>query len=151
MRAHRLAAVALGVVGAACSQAGDAPVDPTVVEAELTAAMTGFTNAVKAGDSDGTFAFMTPDVRMVQPGMDLSGDELRDALRALAQTLRVTRFEVRPDERFLHGDVAYELGDYEEVTEVNGARESVEGNYFLRWDKGADGQWRIDRLVAGPR
>ena len=58
------------------------------------------------------------------------------------------------DQRFVmivHGDVAYEVGEYDETLEVEGEQQTIQGYYFLRWEKGTDGVWRIDRLVAGPR
>ena len=30
-------------------------------------------------------------------------------------------------------------------------QQKIAGNFFIRWEKGADGVWRMDRLVTGPR
>ena len=60
-------------------------------------------------------------------------------------------FETRPEDYFLHGDVAYEIGEYDEALRMGGGRQEIEGYYFIRWEKGADNVWRMDRIVAGRR
>lgn len=45
-----------------------------------------------------------------------------------------------------------EIPQYGETArpEPDAERLSVDGNYFLRWERGRDGVWRIDRFLGGP-
>lgn len=95
--------------------------------------------------------FFTTDARLLEAGVNVAGDEVGDFLREFFETGRALSFDLEAYDRFVHGDVAYELGEYDETVEVEGEEETVQNYYFLRWEKGADGVWRFDRLVAGPR
>jgi ketosteroid isomerase-like protein len=63
----------------------------------------------------------------------------------------VETIDIRTDETFVHGDVAYTIGDYEETLTMTPDAEpmSVHNHWFARWERGADGTWRIDRMVVG--
>lgn len=143
--------VGIGLAASACGTPAEDPVDAAAVEAELVAAMADFRAAALAGDMDRFFGLLTPDVRFAEPGVSLAGDELREFLRGMFESAEVESFEVRPFDHFVHGDVAYELGEYDEVIRMDGDARTIEGHYFLRWERGDDGVWRVDRLVAGPR
>lgn len=63
----------------------------------------------------------------------------------------MTSVEFQTADLFVDGGAAYELGRYEETGRFGGEPpETFRGNYFRRWERGADGSWRIDRFVAGP-
>ena len=91
------------------------------------------------------------DAHLLEAGVDLSGDQVGDYFREFFETGRVLSFDIEAFDQFVHADVAYELGQYDETVEVEGEEATVQNYYFLRWEKGADGMWRIDRLVTGPR
>ncbi|MEK0326592.1 MAG: hypothetical protein QQN63_12915, partial [Nitrosopumilus sp.] len=50
----------------------------TQIEAEITDQWAGFKDAVLNEDYEGWASYWTPDARVLQPGMDLSGSDLFD-------------------------------------------------------------------------
>lgn len=145
-----LAGLACGFLVSACA-APEAPVDPAAVQAEVVAAMAGYREAVLAGNADSVVDYLTADVRVLEPGMNLSGSEAREFFHGLMTNAAVHSFEVRPYDHFVHGNVVYELGEYDEVVEMEGQTHTVEGFYFLRWERGEDGKWRFERVMTSPR
>lgn len=144
--------VALVCLTAGCTSPAPEPVDEAAEREALAAAMEGFGEAVVAGDMDAAAAFMTEDFELREPGMNLDKAGWREMVNGvLASGGGVESFETRTEDHFLHGDVAYEVGEYDETVVMGGARQNIEGYYFVRWEKGGDGVWRMDRLVAGPR
>lgn len=140
------------VLAAACASPAPEPVDAEAEEAALNAAMESFGQAAVAGDMDAAAAFMTDDFELREPGMNLDKAGWREMVAGVQESGGgVEFFETRTEDYFLHGDVAYEVGEYDEAVVMDGARQVIEGYYFVRWEKGADGVWRMDRLVAGPR
>ena len=122
-----------------------------MVGEELTDQMAAFREAILSGEADRAIGSFTTDARLLEAGVDLSGDQVGDYFREFFETGRVLSFDIEAFDQFVHGDVAYELGQYDETVEVEGEEATVQNYYFLRWEKGADGTWRIDRLVTGPR
>ncbi len=148
MRNVHVSAFAFLLVGMACAPA----VDEAAVRQELTDRMAAYGNLLVAGDLDAAMAYMTDDARLLEPGIDLSGAAIGEYLREFFSTgATVSFFETETYDYFIHGDVAYEIGEYDETVEAGGEQQVVENYYFIRWEKGADGEWRFDRIVTGPR
>ena len=84
--------------------------------------------------------------------MNLRGNDLLDFVRDLFESgIQVVEWNVRPVETFVHGDVAYQMGEMDEALQMPDAETSrAEGYFFARWQR-ENGVWKIDRLVAGPR
>lgn len=144
--------LALAALVAGCASPAPEPVDEAAEREALAAAMQGFGEAAVAGDMDAAAAFMTEDFELREPGMNLDRAGWREMVDdVLASGGGIESFETRTEDYFLHGDVAYEVGEYDENVVMGGARQTIEGYYFVRWEKGADAVWRMDRLVAGPR
>lgn len=51
----------------------------------------------------------------------------------------------------VYNDVVYDIGAFDNPGEVNGNSFMLNGYYFMRWVKGQDGVWRVDKNVSGPR
>jgi ketosteroid isomerase-like protein len=102
---------------------------------------------------EGWATYWTPDARILEPGMDLSGSDLFDFARDFwADGGQVLTFEMESSEVFVHGDAAYQIGQYDESLQFpDGAQLEVANFFFVRWEKQRDGMWRISRLMAGPR
>jgi ketosteroid isomerase-like protein len=103
-------------------------------------------------DAETWLSFWTPDTRLFQPGLTLSGEEFpafaADFFGGGGQTfaLDVESFEV-----FVHGDVAYQIGQYDDSFQFPGEEPALAQNYFFaRWEK-VDGTWKIDRFLTAPR
>ncbi len=151
-RTNWLSALAVGLAFAGCTATeSDPATDTAAVRQELADRMAALKEVILAGDTEEMLGFWTPDGRALEPGLNLSGDQLREYQRDFFSTGRVVSFDVEAYDQFVHGDVAYEVGEYDETVEVEGQQQTVQNHYFLRWERGTDGVWRIDRLVAGPR
>jgi ketosteroid isomerase-like protein len=127
------------------------------IEAEVAQAIAdqwvGFRETIQAGDYDGWASYWTSDTRILQTGVDLSGtawfDYVRDFFEGGVQflTLDVESFDV-----FVHGDVAYQIGQMDETAELAGGDPAEWHEYlFVRWVRGTDGMWRISRFLSAPR
>ena len=147
-RISPFAALALGLTVAACVPA---ETDTAMVGQELTDQMAAFREAILSGEADRSIGFFTTDAHILEAGVNVAGDEVGDFFREIFETSRILSFDIEAYDQFVHGDVAYEVGEYDETVEVEGEEETVQNYYFLRWEKGTDGAWRIDRVVTGPR
>ena len=140
----------------ACQEVRDDPGAGSEAEAEvaqqLAQRLRTYEQALMGGNAVQVKAFWTDDSRVLVPGTDLTGSELASFIEDFfAAGGSVQSVEFRTADVFVHGDVAYELGQYEEVGQFAGQEpEHVSSNYFLRWEKQPDGNWRIDRFVSGP-
>lgn len=152
-RPNLLVALTVTTILAGCVAADRAPAtDDAAVQQQLAERLAALRSALLAGDAEPFLAFWTSDARTLEPGVDRSGEDLRQYIRDFFATGKVLSLDIQPYERFVHGDVAYETGQYDETAQVQGQRPMVIKNYyFVRWEKGEDGQWRFDRFVAGPR
>ena len=152
-RTHLLTTLALSALLAGCSGADRAPaIDEAAVHQELTERMAAARDVLLAGDAETFIAFWTSDARILEPGVDRSGEALHEYIRDFFATSRILSFDNQPYDRFLHGEVAYETGHYDEAVQIQEQEPmTIRNYYFLRWEKGTDGVWRFDRLVAGPR
>jgi ketosteroid isomerase-like protein len=129
-----------------------AQVDEAAVRAALAARIDAYERAAVEGDLATMKALWTDDVRLFEPGMVLSGAEVGAFYdEVFGGSARVETIDIRTDETFVHGDVAYTIGDYEETLTMTPDAEpmSVHNHWFARWERGADGTWRIDRMVVG--
>ena len=105
-----------------------------------------------AGDVEAMKALWTDDVHLLQPGMNLSGAEVMAFFDgSFGGGAQVQSMDIRTAEVFVHGDTAYTIGDYDETLTMTPDETpiSVHNNWFARWERGADGTWRIDRMVTG--
>ncbi len=150
-RRNLVSALAVGLLIGACAPAEEPAVDTEAIRQELTDRMAAYKEAVLSSDVDGSIEFWTPDARILEPGMDLSGNEVGEFMREFFGTSRVLSFDIEAYDQFVHGDVAYEVGEYDETIEVEGEQQTIQNYYFIRWERGTDGAWRFDRVVAGPR
>jgi uncharacterized protein (TIGR02246 family) len=124
-------------------------------EAEVKQAITDCMNAWKeitlTGDLEGMLSYWTPDIRYLQPGMDMGGDEFLGFLREFAKDGKTFSWSWDPVEIFVHGNVAYQIARYHESFQPPGGEPTeVHNNFFARWEKQSDGTWKIARVVAGP-
>ena len=127
--------------------------DKAEVEQAITDLWAAFELAIMSRDVEEYLPFWTQDARILEPGMDMGGSELRDFFGEFwGSGGEVFTFALESYEIFVHGDVAYQIGQYDESFQFPGAEPAEAHNYFfMRFEKNADGIWQIDRLVAGPR
>lgn len=151
----------LALVLAACSAetevaSGESEVaraETEAASAETTARLDAYRDVILAADVERVLDFWTADARVLEPGIDLGPQELESFIRAFFETGEAMALEIERLDFWLHGDVAYDIGRYEETVRMGADQEpmTVRNHYFMRWEKGSDGLWRIDRFVAGPQ
>ena len=109
-------------------------------------------NTASEMDYNSWSTFWTSDGWLLRAGINMRGSELHALAKEFfgsgpqGYSLDVESFEV-----FVHGDVAYQIGQYDEGSQMPGEERTEDKNYFFaRWKK-EDGTWKLDRAVAGPR
>lgn len=112
-----------------------------------------YQDVLVAGDIGGIMDYWTADLRVLEPSMDFTKDDARSFFTAFFQGGgQAFGFQPVTFDLFVHGDVAYHVGQYDEDVQFGGQERAVIQNYFFaRWEKGEDGVWRISRFVAAPR
>jgi ketosteroid isomerase-like protein len=85
--------------------------------------------------------------------MDLSGEPFFDYVREFFDSgVDFLSFTPRSFEVFVHGSAAYQIGQYDEAATLGTGEEAEwHEHFFVRWVRGDDGVWRINRFVAAPR
>ena len=151
IRPLRSTTLLLALLLGGCAADEVAEMDTAAAEADITAAMESFRQAALAGDLDAILESLTDDIHMMEPGVMLSGPGVRELFTEILSTSDFISFDTQRHGLFIHEGAAYEVGIYDEVLETDGEEEVVAGIFFLRWELGDDGQWRIDQVVAGPR
>lgn len=104
-------------------------------------------------DLDTWLSYWTEDAWILEPGMDMRGSEIPSfgsdffELGGQVFSLDLESFDI-----WVHGDVAYQLGQYDEAFQFPGEDRMEVHNFFsARWVKQADGIWKMNRFLAGPR
>jgi ketosteroid isomerase-like protein len=154
-----LAAVGILMILAGC-QAPPAEMTQAEIaqmEAEVTQVIAdrwaGFWESVVAKDYEEWASYWTSDTRVLQTGVDMSGTAWFDYVRELFESgAQWHTFDIESFDFFVHGNVAYQIGQWDETATLDSG-EPVEWNeyFFIRWVKGDDGLWRLSRLLSTPR
>ncbi len=121
---------------------------------EISKSISAYLDAIKRQDVQAAGEYWTEDSRLVGPGMQLDRSQLLEGMRsAFATGIQVNVLRRPTIELFVHGDVAYEMAQAEEVLINTKATSSdtIRNNLFIRWEKGSDGKWRFDRVLLGPQ
>ena len=109
--------------------------------ASVRARADGFAAAVLSGNVDTVLSYVTADVVLLEPCMDVKG---RDAFRALLTDLwkiyKVRSFVMTPEAHTFGPDVVAEFGRYRETfADSTGAEQACDCVYAVIWRKDADG------------
>ena len=93
-------------------------------------------------DKETWMSYWTQDAWLLEPGMNLKGSDISDFADALSDgggqmfSLDLTSHEI-----FVHGNVAYQIGQYDEAFQFPGEeRMEVQNYFFARWVND-DGTW----------
>jgi ketosteroid isomerase-like protein len=138
-----------------------APVGVTLTEQEqsdaevlkaITERLDAYNGIASSGDMEGWLSYWTPNVRAMEPGMDLSGQDFFDMGKEFFESGgKVSSAEWRTEELFVHGNVAYQIGEIHEAFQYAGEEPGEAHNHiFVRWEKGEDGVWKISRFLGSP-
>jgi ketosteroid isomerase-like protein len=148
----RIALVALAAFLTSCSSAmNNSPAFDDQVITVLEGRRNELERVAIARDTEKFISFWAPDVRVREPGTALDGPQFPAYVRDFFSKGQVTALDIRPAKVYVHGDVAYEFGEYDESATLAGQSISVKNNYAMRWRRLSNGTWVIDQLIAGPR
>ena len=96
--------------------------------------------------------FYTADAQLVGPSMAMGRDNLAELIRGLFEAGVRIEVDRHSSELFVHGDVAYQVGQYDETAKLaDGEPGEWHEYFFVRWEKGTDGMWRISHFLSAPR
>ena len=125
--------------------------DTTAMAAAVRARADGFAAAVVAGNIDSVLGYLTADIVLLEPGIDIKGREaFRTLLGDLWKVYKVRSFTLSPEARTYGPDLVTEFGRYREgYTDSTGTELTCECVYSIIWRKESDGAWRQARIHAG--
>ena len=110
--------LAVLILFAACQPAAPPEMtdaDRAEVEQAIADRWAAFENAVMSRDVEEYLPFWTQDARILEPGMNMGGSELQDFFTEFwGSGGEVFSFDLESYEIFVHGDVAYQIGQYDE-------------------------------------
>ena len=103
-------------------------------------------------DADAAREYYTEDARLVGPGMAMDRPSLVEGMRGTFEAGIQVQVNRRTLEVFVHGDVAYEIAQAEDVflTPDGETADTLRNNMFIRWKRGEDGEWRFHRALLSP-
>ena len=123
----------------------------SAARADIRGTMAAYREALLSNDARAIAAFYTADARLSEPAAPdrVGGREIHDDLaHFFAEGGRITDVVVESEEIHVDGPVAWELGTYrEQFRTPAGADASVRGPYVIRWRRGEEARWRIDRFL----
>ncbi|GAB5534895.1 MAG: hypothetical protein Rubg2KO_11440 [Rubricoccaceae bacterium] len=151
MRAFTLIALVLTLSACASTRTGWTYNDIRIVagsEADVTAIVgqaRAFSAAYVAGDTDALVTIYAEDGIAAPGGRDfIRGREALRAFWAPSPNASVLEHRLLPNELWIDGDLAYDWGTYEGVSQREGAEPaSFRGKYLVVWQRDADGVWRM--------
>jgi ketosteroid isomerase-like protein len=112
-----------------------------------------YIEATRTLDMDVLLSFWAPDARLLEPGVDLQGPAVHQFMEDFwGSGGQVFTFDHRSLDLFVHGDVAYQIAQYDETFQFPGVEpDEAHGTMFLRWVQDEEGVWKADRMVGSPR
>ena len=125
--------------------------DTTAMAAAVRARADGFAAAVVGGNVDSVLSYVTADIVLLEPGIDIKGREgFRTLLGDLWKAYKITSFTMSPEARTYAPDLVTEFGRYREgYKDSTGTELTCDCVYSVIWRKESDGVWRQARIHAG--
>ena len=125
--------------------------DTTAMAAAVRTRADGFAAAVVGGNVDSVVSYVTADVVLLEPGIDIKGREgFRTLLGDLWKVYKITSFTMSPEARTYAPDLVTEFGRYREgYKDSTGTELTCDCVYSAIWRKESDGVWRQARIHAG--
>jgi ketosteroid isomerase-like protein len=148
--ASMLALMACGPDAPDADEAAGA-LDTTAMEAAVRARADGFAAAVVGGNIDSVLSYVTADIVLLEPGIDVKGREaFRGLLGDLWKIYKITSFTMSPEARTYAPGLVTEFGRYREgYKDSTGTELTCDCVYSIIWRKESDGIWRQARIHAG--
>jgi ketosteroid isomerase-like protein len=118
-----------------------------VVNQDLASRFDAYINALTTGNADEAYKFWTEDFHFYGNGLDTDRDGLYQYYTQFFQTGSIISFNSSLSNRFMHGNIVYDIMLLEATVVKNGVQSIKKSHYVIRWQKGRDGVWRITRLM----
>lgn len=152
---NRIVLVSMFLLALGCTDRPDADdvaaMDTAAMVAAVRARADGFGQAVLSHNADSVMSFVTADVVLLEPGIDVKGrDAFRTLLTDLWKVYRIRSFVMTPEAHTFGPDLVTEFGRYRETySDSTGTEMVCDCVYSVIWRKEADGVWRQSRIHAG--
>jgi ketosteroid isomerase-like protein len=102
-------------------------------------------------DAEAARDFYTDETRLIGPGFELDREAVARQIQGVFDAGAEIRVNRETLELFLHGEVAYELAKAEDsIVFPDGSSQELRNHLFIRWERGADGNWRFARALLSP-
>ena len=148
---HRSLVLALAVVVASCSSSPSPRPSHADDEQAVSKAMDDYVAAVRSSDAKKIIAWWTDDgifIEKNQPTV-VGAATMESQMAAVLATMKITRVALERVDLSVSGDLAYVIGNFEEVVQPpEGKPISSTGRVVYIWKRQADGAWKIARLLA---
>lgn len=132
-------------------------IDDRLARQQIAQRMDQYAATLRANDLAAIASFWTDDAAYYDPGNQQIGKpSITRVVGKLLADNRVTHVDPKIHEIYVHngGSTAYVFGNVVEVFAPKAgtaAPSTAHLNFVLRWRRGADGHWRIDRLYGTPQ
>jgi uncharacterized protein (TIGR02246 family) len=124
----------------------------SAARADIRSTMDGYREALLQNDARAVAAFFTVDARVHEPDApDIVGSTgIREALQHFfAQGNRITDITIESESIDVDGPLAWDIGTYEESFRAAAGEDvTIRGRYVIRWRRGEEARWRIDRFMV---
>jgi ketosteroid isomerase-like protein len=130
-----------------------APAEMTGADAiqELTPIFEAYTAGMVGGDAQAVTSLYTSDAVEMVPGPIRPHDVIVDHYNEVIDAGTFLAFDFTPMDAWVQGDAAFSISEVDISYQVGGDPTMTFEYYsFMRFEK-VDGEWRIDRNLAGPR
>jgi ketosteroid isomerase-like protein len=118
-----------------------------VINQKITERFAEYMEALTSANLDNAQKFWSEDIHLYGQGLDVDRDELYEYYRQFFETGSITSANTKLHYRFIHGNTVYDIGQSENTVLVNGVQSVNKTNYVIRWQRGHDGIWRINRIM----
>jgi ketosteroid isomerase-like protein len=117
---------------------------------DIRATMAAYRAALLENDARAVASHFTADAEVYEPG---AGDVIGSG--AVFESFdgffgnggAITDLELESESIHVDGGVAFELGRFAETSRTADAEQTVRGRYMIRWRRGEEARWRIDRFL----
>ncbi|MFD0998089.1 YybH family protein [Ohtaekwangia kribbensis] len=121
------------------------------ISQKITDRFEAYREALISGNLATASHFWTTDVHLYGEGLDVNREGLYEYYRVFFESGSIVSSTIKLHARFVHDNVAFDIGQSENTVEINGVQSVKKTNYVVRWVKGHDGVWRINRIMDLPR
>jgi ketosteroid isomerase-like protein len=121
--------------------------DQPAVNSEITDRFNAYINALTTGNINQAYEFWSQDIHFYGTGLNADREGLYEHYRQFFETGQILSSKPTLFYRFVHGNVAYDIGQSDDTIVTDDVQSTKKTNYVIRWEKGHSGVWRITRIM----